>query len=205
MIRTITLSFMCALYVCVHVGMCMHPCVCTCGVWISTSAVSLPLSLPTVTLETDSSLIPKLLSWASQWAPGVLLSPDVASSTQSWGVRCALLHLAFTRVLGPEPRSSDLCSRQFPNWAIFPADPQDALQARASWLPTRGQFYSPELYFMHKIIRKYCIRSPLGHVCKTYTNHRNFALLFGCQLKDTSLYTHKSEMLLFQALQMQDI
>lgn len=102
MIHTITLSFMCALYVCVHVGMCMRPCVCTCGVWISTSAVSLPPSLPTVTLETDSSLIPKLLSWASQWAPGVLLSPDMASSTQSWGARCALLHLAFTRVLGPQ-------------------------------------------------------------------------------------------------------
>lgn len=49
------------------------------------------------------------------------------------------------------------------------------------------------------------MQSPLGHVWKAYAKHTNFIFLFGFQFKDTSLCTHKSETLLFQALQMQDI
>lgn len=53
-----------------------------------------------------------------------------------------------------------------------------------SRLPACGQFYSTELSFMHKIILKCCIKSPLGHTCNAYTKHTNFVFLFGFQLKD---------------------
>jgi hypothetical protein len=108
---------------CRCVPMCLH-------MWsldFNISCLFLSLSLPTLTFETDSSLIPKLLSWASlagQWAPEGLLSADMASCTLSWDVRCALLHLAFTWVLGAWTWTLMLEQRTFhqlshlPSWSI---------------------------------------------------------------------------------------
>lgn len=59
-------------------------------------------------------------------------------------------------------------------------------------MPQLENSTAPKLYLMHEIIKKYCIRPPLGYVYEAYMKYMDF----GFQLKDALLYTHKLETLL---------
>lgn len=124
--KTDSLCVSVSLPVCVCVGVCAGACACTwegicicVSVWRSEADIRcLPLPLSTV-VETEPLPEPRahpLAGLAGQWSLGLRLSPPPSCypSAEVKGV----CHHSWPFMLGSTPRSSQLCSKNFTNWAV---------------------------------------------------------------------------------------